>query len=154
MCMIDSSRRRRAEHVRGGVNRRRWRRKTRRKENALINYDSGGSQKWITKAWDPGLWAGLHRDKWRAFLNMWMYFVFHIIREGSNSCRSQWPRGLRRVSAVVVLLALWFRIPSWAWMSLCCECCVVSGRGLSDELITRPEESYRLWCVVVCDLET
>jgi len=23
-----------------------------------------------------------------------------------------------------------------------------------DELITRPGESYRLWCVVVCDLET
>jgi len=31
---------------------------------------------------------------------------------------------------------------------------VLSGRGLSDELITRPEESYRLWYVVVCDLET
>jgi len=30
---------------------------------------------------------------------------------------------------------------------------VLSGRGLCDELITRPEESYRLWCVVVCDLE-
>jgi len=30
----------------------------------------------------------------------------------------------------------------------------LSGRGLCDELITRPEESYRLWCVVVCDLET
>jgi len=29
----------------------------------------------------------------------------------------------------------------------------LSGRGLCDELITRPEESYRLWCVV-CDLET
>ena len=29
-----------------------------------------------------------------------------------------------------------------------------SGSGLCDELITRPEESYRLWCVVVCDLET
>jgi len=28
------------------------------------------------------------------------------------------------------------------------------GRGLCDELITFPEESYRLWCVVVCDLET
>jgi len=38
-------------------------------------------------------------------------------------------------------------------MSVCCECCVLSGRGLCDELITRPEESYRLWCVVVCDLE-
>jgi len=31
---------------------------------------------------------------------------------------------------------------------------VLSGRGLGDELITRPEESYRLCCVVVCDLET
>jgi len=30
---------------------------------------------------------------------------------------------------------------------------VLSGRGLCDELITRPEESYRVWCVVVCDLE-
>ena len=41
-----------------------------------------------------------------------------------------------------------------AWMSVCCECCVLSGRGLCDELITRPEESYRLWCVVVCDPRT
>jgi len=39
-------------------------------------------------------------------------------------------------------------------MFACCECCVLSGRGLCDELITRPEESYELWCVVVCDLET
>jgi len=31
---------------------------------------------------------------------------------------------------------------------------VLSGRGLCDELITRPEETYRLCCVVVCDLET
>jgi hypothetical protein len=30
---------------------------------------------------------------------------------------------------------------------------VLSGRGLCDELITRPEEPYLLWCVVVCDLE-
>jgi hypothetical protein len=35
----------------------------------------------------------------------------------------------------------------------CCECCVLSVRGLCDELITRPEESYRLWRVVF-DLET
>jgi len=39
-------------------------------------------------------------------------------------------------------------------MFVCCECCVLSGRSLCDELITRPEESYRLCCVVVCDLET
>jgi len=30
----------------------------------------------------------------------------------------------------------------------------LSGRGLCDELITRPEKSYRLCCVVVCDLQT
>ena len=30
----------------------------------------------------------------------------------------------------------------------------LSGRGLCDELITRPEESYQLCCVVVHDLET
>ena len=39
-------------------------------------------------------------------------------------------------------------------MFVCCECRVLSGRGLCDELITRPGESYRLCCVVVCDLET
>ena len=67
--------------------------------------------------------------------------------------RSQWPRVLRCRSAAARLLRSWVRIPPGAWMSVCCECCVLSGRGICDELITRPEESYRLWCVVVCDLE-
>jgi len=76
-----------------------------------------------------------------------------------NTCknvvrRTQWPRGLRRRSASARLLGLWFRTPPGAWMSVCCECCVLSGRGLCDELIPRPEESYRLWCVVACDLES
>ena len=31
---------------------------------------------------------------------------------------------------------------------------MLSGRSLCDELIIRPEESYRLCCVVACDLET
>ena len=39
-------------------------------------------------------------------------------------------------------------------MSVSCECCLLWGRGLCDDLITRPEESYRVLCVVVCDLET
>ena len=39
-------------------------------------------------------------------------------------------------------------------MFVCCECCVLSGRSLCDGLITRPEESYRLWYVVVGDDET
>jgi len=52
------------------------------------------------------------------------------------------------------LLRWWVRIPPGAGMSVCCECCMLSGRGLCDELITRPEMSYEVWCVVVCDLET
>ena len=68
--------------------------------------------------------------------------------------RSQWPRGLTRRSAAASLLRLWVRIPPGAWMSVSFECCVLSGGGISDELITRPEESYRTWCVVVWDLET
>ena len=52
------------------------------------------------------------------------------------------------------LLRSWVRIPPGVWIFVCCECRVLSGRGLCDELITRPEESYRLWCVVVRDLET
>jgi len=39
-------------------------------------------------------------------------------------------------------------------MSVCCECCLLSGSGLCYELITHPEDSYKLWCVVVCDIET
>jgi hypothetical protein len=39
-------------------------------------------------------------------------------------------------------------------MFVSCECCVLSGTGLCDGLITRPEDSYRLWGVVVCDEET
>jgi hypothetical protein len=59
----------------------------------------------------------------------------------------EWPQ-------VAHLPRSWVRIPPGAWIFVCCECRVLSGRGFCDELITRPEESYRLWCVVVCDLET
>ena len=58
-----------------------------------------------------------------------------------SKCRSQWPRGLRRRSAAACVLRLWVRIPPTARMFVCCECCVLSGRGPCDALITRPEES-------------
>ena len=35
------------------------------------------------------------------------------------------------------------------WGMECCECCVLSGRGLCDGLISGPEDFYRLWCVWV-----
>jgi len=68
-------------------------------------------------------------------------------------CRYQWPHSLRCRPSAARLLRSWVRFPPEAWMFVCCECCVLSGRGLCDEMITRPEESYRLWCVVLCDLE-
>ena len=61
--------------------------------------------------------------------------------------RSQWPRGLRRGSAAARLLGMLIRIPPGAWMSVSCDCCVFSGTGLCDDLITRPGESFWVWCV-------
>jgi hypothetical protein len=59
-----------------------------------------------------------------------------------------------RSKAWVCLLGFWVRIPPGRGCLSLVKCSVLSGRGLCDGLITRPEESYRLWCVVVCDPET
>jgi hypothetical protein len=64
-------------------------------------------------------------------------------------CRSQWPRCQRRGSAAAYLLGLQIRIPLGAKIYVSFECCVLSGWGTCDGLITRPEESYRAWCVQV-----
>jgi hypothetical protein len=39
-------------------------------------------------------------------------------------------------------------------MSFSCECSAFSGKGLREGPIPCPEESYRLWCVIVCELQT
>ena len=36
----------------------------------------------------------------------------------------------RRGSEAARLLGLWVRIPPGAWMSVCCDCFVLLGRGL------------------------
>jgi hypothetical protein len=74
----------------------------------------------------------------------------HKIKHNATSSSS---RGLRAGSEAALLLGLCVRIPPEAWMFVSCECHVLSGIGLCNELITQPEESYRLWCVVLCDLE-
>ena len=71
-----------------------------------------------------------------------------------SSSQRPLPDNTRHSPAAAHLLRSWVRIPPGAWIFVWGECRVLSGRGLCDELITRPEESYRLWCVVVCDLET
>jgi hypothetical protein len=65
--------------------------------------------------------------------------------------RSQRPHGLRRRSAAERLLGSWVRVPPGAWIFVSCTVFVLSGRGLCDGPIPRPEESYRLWCVSECD---
>jgi transposase len=72
------------------------------------------------------------------FLDLQLLVRFNL---AIHDVSSEWRRGLRRLSAAARLLGLQVRITPEAWMSVCCECCVLSGRGLCDGLITRPEES-------------
>ena len=53
------------------------------------------------------------------------------------------------MSVTARFLGLRTRIPQGPCMSVSCECCLMSGRGLWGGPIPRPEESYRL-CVCVC----
>ena len=73
-----------------------------------------------------------------------LHFPFYM-----SVCPYQWPSSLRKGSSVFRV-----QIPPGARMSVSCECCVFSVKGLCDGLIPRPEESYRLWCAIMCDLET
>ena len=89
------------------------------------------------------------------FNEVWLifkYFRFFFVALRPNAGQPTISAGERPQAAH--LLRSWVRIPPRAWIFVCCERRVLSGRGLCDELISRPEESYRLWCVVVCDLET
>jgi len=38
-------------------------------------------------------------------------------------------------------------------ISVSCECCMLSGRGLSDGPITHPEKGYRVWFIQMSAIE-
>jgi len=59
---------------------------------------------------------------------------------------------LNRRSGAACLLGLGVRVPPETFMSVSCECCVLSGRDHYDGLIACPEEFYWMWCVWVCSL--
>ena len=55
-----------------------------------------------------------------------------------NSCRSQWPRGLRRRSSAARLLRLWVRIPPEAWtFVVSVVCCQVEVSATDWSLVQR-----------------
>ena len=68
-------------------------------------------------------------------------YIMTFVTGNLLACRSQWTRGLRRGSAASRMLELWVRIPPGTWMSVSCECCVLSGKVLCVGLLTRPQYS-------------
>jgi hypothetical protein len=123
--------------------------------------------------------SGCHRTRgWRSVLDMWEQECKKSKEPDAWNCNLgagsmsfnytglsfqcvftvmsvRFQRGLRHGSGSALFpLSLRVRFPPGAWMSVCCECCVLSGRGLRYGPITRPEESNQLSCVVVYDLET
>jgi hypothetical protein len=58
--------------------------------------------------------------------------------------RSQCPRRLSRGRTAAIFLGLRVRIPPTTEKYACCECCLMSGRGICVGPITRPEEYYRV----------
>jgi hypothetical protein len=65
-------------------------------------------------------------ERWCAFYDVGNEILWIIYKK----FRSQWPRNLRRGSSAPRLVGLSVRISPRAWMSVFCECCVLSGRGL------------------------
>jgi len=68
--------------------------------------------------------------------------------------RSQWSRDIKWRFVAARILSLLVRIPQRTWMSVCCGCCLLSGRGLCDELIISSEEYFRLRCVFVLSINS
>jgi hypothetical protein len=91
--------------------------------------------------------ASLHTKKWAHTDSNYAPFP-EIMPGWSIRRRSPCPCAIRRGSKVPRLLESWFRMLPCTWMSVSCEYCVLSCRGLRDEMISRPEEPYRLWYVI------
>ena len=78
------------------------------------------------------------------FLCCCMYCLFCVVLciVCVYMCTVLLPRGGYLIA--VKYTVSYVRIPPGAWIFVCCECRVLSGRGLCDELITHPEESLLL----------
>jgi hypothetical protein len=116
------------------------------KEGATSDNGHSSSQT-VHRDWDTGCCSC------RILLHLANYLTQIIFVSRWASKRSQWPRGLRRGFAAARLLGSRVRIPPGVWLSVCCECCLLSCKRLCDWPSIHPEESYRVCCVPECDRE-
>jgi hypothetical protein len=89
---------------------------------------------------------------------------FCILKREVGNRRSQWLRGLWPLAfwdcgfescqehvilfvVIVVRCLVEVSASGWSLVQRSATECDVSGRGLCVGLVTRPEESYRVWCV-------
>jgi hypothetical protein len=93
-----------------------------------------------------------HNKQYSRYANqfVWHVYVWTKTYTWSGNFITRWKLYVVHFS---VLFSLSYVVPLY-FQGLISNYCVLSGRCLCEELITRPEESYRLCCVVVCDLET
>jgi hypothetical protein len=96
------------------------------------------------------------------YIICWRHMSWHVSvawegGEGRDDLFNNSPSLYKPIPVAAPLLGMWVRIPLGTWMSFCCECSVLSGRGLCERPIPRPEDSYRVRararvcvCVFVC----
>ena len=60
--------------------------------------------------------------------------------------RSRWQHSLKSGTVAARLLGLRVRIRPTLWLSACCEHRKLSGKRVCVRPVTRPEETYRVWC--------
>ena len=102
----------------------------------------------ITLNWFRPTRTGGFKCKHQTTKNPWMSKKNKNNVTISIKSRSQWPWRLKSGSTTARLLGLLFRIALEAWMSVSCECRMLSGWGLCDQPNIRPVESYRVWRVL------
>ena len=58
------------------------------------------------------------------------YVLLFFINIGNDISAGPSGRGLRRGSTAARLLRFWVQIRPWAWIFVCCECCVLWSLSL------------------------
>jgi hypothetical protein len=98
------------------------------------------------------MWKGDRRK--RENVQSFVFGDLTLSRNYFTASQFQWPRRLKRGSAAVRLLVLRVWISPGVWMSVSCECCVLSGRGICFGSITGKEKCPTEYGVSEYDLET